>query len=97
MKLTIVEKNLLSWTAMHIDFVMCKNTEAQPGFVVNAHAGELFSEKKNQNVHYQSLPRMEISGLKLLFLTENNETPNLRFFPNFNFENRPLQGNRSIS
>ena len=23
MKLTIVEKNLLSWTAMHIDFVMC--------------------------------------------------------------------------
>ena len=24
MKLTIVEKNLLSWTAMHIDF-MCKN------------------------------------------------------------------------
>ena len=24
MKLTIVEKNLLSWTAMHIDFVMCK-------------------------------------------------------------------------
>ena len=25
MKLTIVEKNLLSWTAMHIDFVMCKN------------------------------------------------------------------------
>ena len=26
MKLTIVEKNFLSWTAMHIDFVMCKNT-----------------------------------------------------------------------
>ena len=26
MKLTIVEKNLLSWTAMHIDFVMCKKT-----------------------------------------------------------------------
>ena len=25
MKLTIVEKNLLSWTAMHIDFVMCNN------------------------------------------------------------------------
>ena len=25
MKLTIVEKNILSWTAMHIDFVMCKN------------------------------------------------------------------------
>ena len=25
MKLTIVEKNVLSWTAMHIDFVMCKN------------------------------------------------------------------------
>ena len=25
MKLTIVEKNLLSWTAMHIDFVMCRN------------------------------------------------------------------------
>ena len=25
MKLTIVKKNLLSWTAMHIDFVMCKN------------------------------------------------------------------------
>ena len=24
MKLTIVEKNLPSWTAMHIDFVMCK-------------------------------------------------------------------------
>ena len=24
MKLTIVEKNFLSWTAMHIDFVMCK-------------------------------------------------------------------------
>ena len=24
MKLTIVEKNLLSWTAMHIDFVMYK-------------------------------------------------------------------------
>ena len=23
MKLTIVEKNLLSWTAMHIDLVMC--------------------------------------------------------------------------
>ena len=23
MKLTIGEKNLLSWTAMHIDFVMC--------------------------------------------------------------------------
>ena len=23
MKLTIVEKNFLSWTAMHIDFVMC--------------------------------------------------------------------------
>ena len=23
MKLTIVKKNLLSWTAMHIDFVMC--------------------------------------------------------------------------
>ena len=27
MKLTIVEKNLLSWTAMHIDFVMCNNWE----------------------------------------------------------------------
>ena len=27
MKLTIVEKNLLSWTAMHIDFVMCKNSD----------------------------------------------------------------------
>ena len=27
MKLTIVEKNLLSWTAMHIDFVMCKKIE----------------------------------------------------------------------
>ena len=27
MKLTIVEKNLLSWTAMHIDFVMCKNLQ----------------------------------------------------------------------
>ena len=27
MKMTIVEKNLLSWTAMHIDFVMCKNGE----------------------------------------------------------------------
>ena len=26
MKLTIVEKNLLSWTAMHIDFGMCKNS-----------------------------------------------------------------------
>ena len=26
MKLTIVEKNLLSWTAMHIDFVMCKKS-----------------------------------------------------------------------
>ena len=26
MKLTIVEKNVLSWTAMHIDFVMCKNS-----------------------------------------------------------------------
>ena len=26
MKLTIVEKNLLSWTAMHIDFVMGNNT-----------------------------------------------------------------------
>ena len=26
MKLTIVEKKL-SWTAMHIDFVMCKNTK----------------------------------------------------------------------
>ena len=25
MKLTIVEKNLVSWTAMHIDFVMCNN------------------------------------------------------------------------
>ena len=25
MKLTIVEKNLLSWTAMHIDFVMCNS------------------------------------------------------------------------
>ena len=24
MKLTIVEKNFLNWTAMHIDFVMCK-------------------------------------------------------------------------
>ena len=24
MKLTIVEKNLVSWTAMHIDFAMCK-------------------------------------------------------------------------
>ena len=30
MKLTIVEKNLLSWTAMHIDFVMCKNHEGEP-------------------------------------------------------------------
>ena len=28
MKLTIVEKNLLSWTAMHIDFVMCNKTSA---------------------------------------------------------------------
>ena len=27
MKLTIVEKNLLSWTAMHIDFVMCKKVK----------------------------------------------------------------------
>ena len=26
MKLTIVEKNVLSWTAMHIDFVMCKKS-----------------------------------------------------------------------
>ena len=30
MKLTIVEKNLLSWTAMHIDFVMCKKVEGGP-------------------------------------------------------------------
>ena len=28
MKLTIVEKNLLSWSAMHIDFVMCNNSRA---------------------------------------------------------------------
>ena len=27
MKLTIVEKNLLSWTAMHIDFVMCNEVK----------------------------------------------------------------------
>ena len=27
MKLTIVEKNLLSWTAMHIDFVLCKKVQ----------------------------------------------------------------------
>ena len=26
MKLATVEKNFLSWTAMHIDFVMCKKT-----------------------------------------------------------------------
>ena len=31
MKLTIVEKNLLSWTAMHIDFVMCKKEEGPFG------------------------------------------------------------------
>ena len=29
MKLTIVEKNLLSWTAMHIDFVMCNDVYAK--------------------------------------------------------------------
>ena len=31
MKLTIVKKNLLSWTAMHIDFVMCKKTWKNQG------------------------------------------------------------------
>ena len=31
MKLTIVEKNLLSWTAMHIDFVMCNNVVSYVG------------------------------------------------------------------
>ena len=30
MNLTIVEKNLLSWTAMHIDFVMCKKGRIVP-------------------------------------------------------------------
>ena len=30
MKLAIVEKNFLSWTAMHIDFVMCKKGNMSP-------------------------------------------------------------------
>ena len=32
MKLTIVEKNLPSWTAMHIDFSCAKRTGLKPSF-----------------------------------------------------------------
>ena len=33
MKLTIVKKNLLSWTAMHIDFVMCNTFDSTFHFI----------------------------------------------------------------
>ena len=43
MKLAIVEKkNFLSWTAMHIDFVMCKKIKikkASSGFVSGVEIG----------------------------------------------------------
>ena len=45
MKLTIVEKNLLSWTAMHIDFVMCKNSKKNEGGTL---WGKKFPEKVSQ-------------------------------------------------
>ena len=41
MKLTIVEKNLLSWTAMHIDFVMCNNHKS-----LRLEAGEKLGQNK---------------------------------------------------
>ena len=47
MKLTIVEKNLLSWTAMHIDFVMCKN---KPGTAKSSPAQGSKGAKVLQNV-----------------------------------------------
>ena len=42
--LTIVEKNLLSWTAMHIDFVMCKNRTA---LQTNLYKNETFFHNGN--------------------------------------------------
>ena len=61
MKLTIVEKNLLSWTAMHIDFVMCKKGDSLD--FLNIHSvgkyqkidgGTLWSNKKMRNLKSHS-------------------------------------------
>ena len=51
MKLTIVEKNLLSWTAMHIDFVMCKKMKERPfGDIEKFRIFKIFQKKtKNKN------------------------------------------------
>ena len=43
MKLTIVEKNFLSWTAMHIDF-MCKNRTRPYGLSFFRHCETFFSK-----------------------------------------------------
>ena len=47
MKLTIVEKNLLSWTAMHIDFVMCKKMKERPfGDIEKFRIFKIFQKKR---------------------------------------------------
>ena len=48
MKLTIVEKNLLSWTAMHIDFVMCKNRPRTSSFRRNMKILKFHSAEKRK-------------------------------------------------
>ena len=45
MKLTIVEKNLLSWTAMHIDFVMCKKSRLPEVFSTIDLSNETLEQK----------------------------------------------------
>ena len=56
MKLTTVEKNFLSWTEMHIDFVMCKKWKEDSletlknSKKVKAKKGESQSAEKNEKL-----------------------------------------------
>ena len=69
MKLTIVEKNLLSWTAMHIDFVISKKQVWQ---LVNA------AYKAYEICHFVGLKKEKSHCYSLRFLRKA-PTKNLDF------------------
>ena len=55
MKLIIVEKNLLSWTAMHIDFVMCK--KGNPSGFINIHSVAKY-KKNSKGGHFGDIKKI---------------------------------------
>ena len=65
MKLTIVEKNLLSWTAMHIDFVMCKKGDLLGFFDIHCVAKYRNKRRGDPLVESKKLQKNRIVSKKI--------------------------------